>query len=1125
MASSNHGESSSVASDPEWRYDVFLSFRGETRLGFTAHLHEKLLDQGISKVFLDEEELQIGKPISDLFSAIEQSRLAILVISPYYASSTWCLRELSKILECMEARGGVLPIFYSVEPSDVGKQLGTFKQAFAELEERFLDDNEKVVQWRAALRKVTEIKGWTSKDRSEPELIKEIVEEVRDKIRPVLLEPAEKLVGIDSRLDQLDSLLDTGSNNVCLIGICGLGGIGKTTLAERAYGRICTEFEASSFLERVRVDNLANLKRKLCMNLMNRDIRDWNMHEEERLRHFLLRTKVLLILDDVDHINQLRKLCGDPKWFHPGSRIIITTRDERLLIACGIERIYKMQGLNDDDALRLFSWEAFGRDFPHGDYMPLSKRFVNYANGLPLALKVLGSLLHGSDQESWHGELRKLNGSFNGEIMDILKISYEGLNQQQKSIFLDIACFFRGMYKDRVLQILANCFDLGIDIDILIKRSLISISDNMVCMHDLLQKMGQSIVRQQSQDPGGRSRLWLYKDIIHVLRNNTGTAAISGIVQELPESKWEVCHPEAFSNMLNLKLLKLHNVHPSKDLRCVPKSLRFFEWRGYSLTNLPPDFEPDELVELSVCHSSIKQLWNGIKNFDMLRVMNLSHSKDLTRTPDFIKIQNLERLDLEGCESLEELHPSIGVLKKLKFLNLKDCKSLVSLPDKFEIAILEILILSGCSKVRKIPEFDGCMDLVLELSLDGTAIESIPSSIEHLSSLSSLNLRDCINLKSLPSTIGSLKVLKSLDVSGCSKLAEFPQSLGKLELLEKIDVSRTAIREWSLSIVLPKNLKSLLFCGKKLSSQQPWYMSLYYRLFPMSLYYRLFPMKNSILPPLSGLSSLRELDLSNRNLWDGALPSDIGCLSSLLSLNLSGNNFISLPGSISQLPKLENLYLSRCSKLQQLPVLSSDKNLELTADGCSSLKEMQYPLNLAGLNCSCFNFINCFGMVIQSNDVITFTMLQRYLTVPGDRFEIVIPGSQIPWLFSHQRVGSSVSVDLTPDWNDSKWMGYALCAVFEVFGSGWELSCVLEVNGKEEYPAPLLSTDVQPVSDHLWLFYVSRDISFGTEWQNSCNQLVFSFRNSGPSMVKKCGVRLVYEQDVEEYKRLVTHSS
>ncbi|XP_004290249.1 PREDICTED: TMV resistance protein N-like [Fragaria vesca subsp. vesca] len=165
MASGSHGECSSVVSDPKWRYDVFLSFRGETRLGFTAHLREELRDQGITRVFLDEEELRKGELIADLFSAIEQSRLAILVISQNYASSTWCLRELSKILECMEARGGVLPIFYSVEPRDVGKQLGTFEQAFINLQERFKNDNEKVKQWRAALEKLSNIKGWTSKDR------------------------------------------------------------------------------------------------------------------------------------------------------------------------------------------------------------------------------------------------------------------------------------------------------------------------------------------------------------------------------------------------------------------------------------------------------------------------------------------------------------------------------------------------------------------------------------------------------------------------------------------------------------------------------------------------------------------------------------------------------------------------------------------------------------------------------------------------------------------------------------------------------------------------------------------------------------------------------------------------
>lgn len=166
MSSSSLAASSSVALDLPWKYDVFLSFRGEdTRYNFTAYLHERLLEQGITKIFLDEKDLEMGRPVAELFAAIEQSRLAIVVMSPKYASSKWCMNELLKILECMEKRGAVLPIFHSVEPSDVGKQSGNFGEAFTELEQRCKDEKEMVERWRAALRIVAKIKGWTSKDR------------------------------------------------------------------------------------------------------------------------------------------------------------------------------------------------------------------------------------------------------------------------------------------------------------------------------------------------------------------------------------------------------------------------------------------------------------------------------------------------------------------------------------------------------------------------------------------------------------------------------------------------------------------------------------------------------------------------------------------------------------------------------------------------------------------------------------------------------------------------------------------------------------------------------------------------------------------------------------------------
>ena len=153
---------SSSSSSRRWIYDVFLSFRGkDTRNSFTDHLYAALQRSGIF-TFRDNERLERGKSISpELLKAIEESKFAIVVLSRNYASSTWCLDELVKIIQCMkEMEMTVLPIFYEVEPSDVQKQKGTFAQAFAEHKERFKENTEKVQTWRAALREVANLSGW-----------------------------------------------------------------------------------------------------------------------------------------------------------------------------------------------------------------------------------------------------------------------------------------------------------------------------------------------------------------------------------------------------------------------------------------------------------------------------------------------------------------------------------------------------------------------------------------------------------------------------------------------------------------------------------------------------------------------------------------------------------------------------------------------------------------------------------------------------------------------------------------------------------------------------------------------------------------------------------------------------
>ena len=168
ISSQKASSSSSFSSSTSpWKYDVFLSFRGEdTRTSFTDHLYVALKQRGIV-TFRDEENLEIGKPISpELLKAIKESRFAIVILSRNFASSTWCLDELTKIIGCLkEMTTTVMPIFYDVDPSHVRKQTGAFAQAFSKHEERFKDNIEKVQSWRAALEEVANLKGWHLLDR------------------------------------------------------------------------------------------------------------------------------------------------------------------------------------------------------------------------------------------------------------------------------------------------------------------------------------------------------------------------------------------------------------------------------------------------------------------------------------------------------------------------------------------------------------------------------------------------------------------------------------------------------------------------------------------------------------------------------------------------------------------------------------------------------------------------------------------------------------------------------------------------------------------------------------------------------------------------------------------------
>ncbi|KAH0745153.1 hypothetical protein KY285_006810 [Solanum tuberosum] len=530
MASSSSSFASNSQNCPRWKYDVFLSFRGDdTRNNFTSHLHKGLKNRGIS-TFLDDERLEDGDSISkELVQAIEESQVAVIVFSKNYATSRWCLNELLKIMECKEKENGqtVIPVFYYVDPSHVRYQIESFAEAFAKHELRYKDDVEgmqKVQGWRNALTAAADLKGHDIHDRINQSMkIDQIVDHISSKFcKSGFLSYLQDVVGINVHLEKLKSLLQIEISNVRIVGIWGTGGIGKTTIANAIFDTLSNQFEAACFLanvkENARKNQLHSLQNTL-LSVLLRKKDDYVSNENDgkrMIKRRLSSMKVLIVLDDIDHGDHLEHLAGDVDWFGNGSKVIVTTRNRRLIE--NNDAIYEVPTLPDDEAMQLFNQHAFKKEVPDECFEMFSLEVVNQANGLPLALKVWGSLLYKKGVDKWKKIVDQLKKHSDSEIFEKLKISYDGLKPKEQKIFLDITCFFRGYERNKVMQIVESYDSEAEDIlEVLIDKSLVFISEyDYIEMHDLIKDMGKYIVKMQKE----RSRIWNVKDFKDVMMDN-----------------------------------------------------------------------------------------------------------------------------------------------------------------------------------------------------------------------------------------------------------------------------------------------------------------------------------------------------------------------------------------------------------------------------------------------------------------------------------------------------------------------------------------------------------------------------------------------------------------------------
>ncbi|KAG6675511.1 hypothetical protein I3842_15G106600 [Carya illinoinensis] len=906
---------SSSSSVHPWTHDVFLSFRGEdVRQKFISHLYHALYKRGIN-TYIDDK-LERGDEISQaLFQAIEGSMISIIILSKNYAESRWCLNELLKIFECMETvKQIVLPVFYDVDPSNVRHQKGSFGEAFAKLKDRF-EGNEEVLKWEAALEKLANLSGVELKNyRKESEFIEEIIQWVNSRIvNQTTLSVAKYPVGIECRKRDIYQHLSIEMNDILrIVGIFGTGGIGKTTISKDIYNQIYSQFEGSCFLKNVRetskqAGGLIQLQNTLLFDILGTslDVRDTDKGINV-IKHRLCSKRVLLILDDVDELVQIEKLVGDRDWFGLGSRIIITTRDQRLLDNAKVDSKHEVMILDDSEALQLFSLHAIGKDEPSDEYVDLAKQVIQYAKGLPLALVVLGSDLKGKSIHQWKSALDKYKNIPNRDIQKVLLVSYEGLDNNEKEMFLDIACFFKGEPLANIMKIFDSCGFFPDDgMDRLRDKCLITIEGRYVRMHDLLQDMGREIVRLESpNEPGQRSRLFFHEDVRHVLEEGMGTNKVAGMIIEMPEGEEVIrLNSEAFVQMKRLRVLINRNASFSSGPNYLSNELRVLDWFEYPLQSLPPNFHGNKLIIFKMRGSFIREL--SVIKFKNMTIMEFNDCNSLTKVPDLSSVQNLKELSVEMCTSLVEVHDSVGSLENLCELSFYGCSNLRIFPASLKLRSLRKLYLDDCSSLRSFPEIGCEMKSLTKLSLSCTAVEELPLSIGNLDRLDALFLHGCKNLKRLPiNIILRLQHLTDLGIfGGCTNLVkkigydgQSILTIGSTRLVDEISSNEEQLQE----LVPPTNSSNGSSALQVLNRQNCFQSESNF--FPISSFFTLF---NSS--------------------------------ATLTILNLSGSEFISVPTSIKGLVALEMLYLSYCEKLEE--ILELPPNITLVeAQGCKSLE-------------------------------------------------------------------------------------------------------------------------------------------------------------------------------------------
>ncbi|KAH9288823.1 hypothetical protein KI387_032940, partial [Taxus chinensis] len=699
-----------------------------------------------------------------------------------------------------------------------------------------------------------------------------------------------------------------------IVGIFGMGGVGKTTLSKELFNRKKWEYTRSSFLFDVREvsstsSGLVSLQIKLLKDLFDGEPPNFQSAEEgtSYLRDCLGRSrrslKFLIFLDDIDHVEQLDALLVTDKLNQcADSLIVITTRDVGVLISAGINIGYQLKGMDTNDGRELFCWHAFDHAHPASGYDHLVEDFVDVCGGLPLSLQVLGRHVHGRTQNYWLSEFNKVTKILPRDIMKKLKISFDALESEEKQIFMDIACFF--VEKDKSIAVrvwegsewhaqraLETLRDKCLVEEITYRSFSLDGQDSIkLRMHDHLRDLGREMTNALNHP----HRLWRQQDLMSL--------ELKGFQNILAQTKGR-CFHSIFDEFLCSRIT--YFVGQSDDSGKASACLLWLQLELDSRTRYPsiPSWIPIQNLQfLRICYGHLERLWQStVQTPSQLKELQIYQSF-VEEVPDMLEISNkLENVVLDTEHMPIRGYSLSGSLR----MNLSTFSSSI------EWASVKSLSIQKFKSKGELTSNNGVESRTVEAPMSGlenleisgkNLVAKILISGNHCPRLDSLKLHDMANL--IEVDLSSVKSLNCLEVTNCLSLQRISATFDLTNLVEFNISQCPEFKELCFGRVSCLGKFTIKNCLKRVAE--------------------ISDLGKLVALNISGCRRLQELRLSH--------------LSSLERITIVHCKELKSVSGMSDLRKLVEYNISECCKLQEISFVHSSCLERITIEYCKILK-------------------------------------------------------------------------------------------------------------------------------------------------------------------------------------------